>query len=88
MDTKLRKTVESSVEEQFKFVSKIGRSQMENEIANRVKVITKRSAKILEENTGIQTQLEDNEVEEYIRVVLEDREKMMKRTDSANDGEI
>lgn len=44
IDTNLRKTIESSVEEQFRFVSKIGRSQMENEIANRVKVITKRSA--------------------------------------------
>jgi len=48
INTKLRKTIESSVEEQFKFVSKIGRSQMENEIASRVKIITKRSAKILD----------------------------------------
>lgn len=60
---------------------------MENEIANRVKVVTKISAKILEENTGIQTQLEGSEVEEYMGVVLEEREKMMKRTESVSDSE-
>jgi hypothetical protein len=60
------------------------RSQVENEIANRVKVFTKRSAKLLEENTRIQTQLEDGDVKEYIIVVVEVREKMMKRTDSAS----
>ena len=54
MNTELRKTIENSVEEQFKFVSKIGRSQMEKEIESRVKGITKRSAKILEENSGIE----------------------------------
>jgi hypothetical protein len=78
INTELRKRIESSVEEQFKFISKIGRSQMENEIANRVKMITKRSAKMLEENSGIQTQLEDNEIEEYVKFVVTEREKMIK----------
>ena len=78
INTELRKRIESSVEEQFKFVSKIGKSQMENEIANRVKAITKRSAKILEEDSGIQTQLEDSEIEEYVKFVVTEREKMIK----------
>ena len=76
MNAELRKTIESSVEEQFKFVSKIGTSQMENEIQNRVKEITKRSAKMLEENSGIQTQLESKDIEEYISLVLQERQKM------------
>ena len=67
MNAQLRKTIQRvSVEEQFKFVTKIGTSQMENEIQNRVKGITKRSAKMLEENSGIQTQLESKDIEEYI----------------------
>lgn len=86
MDTELRKTIENSVEEQFKFVSKIGRSQMEREMENRVKGITKRSAKILEESSGIQTRLEDNEIEEYVRFVVKEREKMLKRTDFPSDS--
>ena len=60
---------------------------MENEIANRVKVVTKISTKILEENTGIQTQLEGSKVEDFMGVVLEEREKMMKRTESVSDSE-
>jgi hypothetical protein len=38
-----------------------------------VKGITKRSAKVLEENTGIQTALEDEGIAEYIRLVLKER---------------
>jgi hypothetical protein len=78
MNAELRKTIESTVEEQFKFVSKIGRSQMENEIQNRVKGITRRSAKTLEENSGIQTKLEDEDLAEYIRLVLKERRAILK----------
>jgi hypothetical protein len=86
VDTALRRTIESSVEEQFKFVSKIGRSQMEREIENRVKGVTKRSAKILEENSGIQTHFEDSEVEEYVRFVVKEREKMLMRSGLVGDS--
>jgi hypothetical protein len=67
------------VEEQFKFVSKMGRSQMENEIESRVKGVTRRLAKILEENSGIETQLENKEIEDYIKIVLNEKERMSKR---------
>ena len=91
VDTALRRTIESSVEEQFKFVSKMGRSQMERAIESRVKGVTKRSAKILEENSGIQTHIEDSEVEEYVRFVVKEREKMLMRDglvgDSKSDSE-
>src|SRR6476469_1880490 len=79
MNSELRRTIESSVEEQFKFVTKIGTSQMENEIQNRVKEITKRSTKMLEENSGIQTQLESKDIEEYISLVLQERQKLLRR---------
>ena len=51
---------------------------MENEIESRVKAITKRSAKILEENSGVEVPVEDNEIEEYIRIVMKEKEKMLK----------
>jgi hypothetical protein len=47
VNAELRRTIEASVEEQFRFASKIGRSEMENEIQNGVKRITKASAKLL-----------------------------------------
>lgn len=85
IDTQLRKTVESSVDEQFKFVSKMGRSQMENEIENRVKGVTRRLAIILEENSGIETKLENTEIEEYIKIVLNEKERMSKRNNHFGD---
>jgi hypothetical protein len=78
MNTELRKTIESSVEEQFKFVSKIGKSQMESEIESRVKGIAKKSAKLLEENIGVEAQVEDRDIEEYIKLVVKEKEKMLK----------
>ena len=59
------------MEQQFRLISKLGTSQIENEIQNRVKGITRRSAKLLEENSGIQMRLENNEIEEYIKKVKE-----------------
>ncbi len=53
--------------------------------------VTKRSAKTLEENSGIQTHFEDSEVEEYVRFVVKEREKMLMRDglvgDSKSDSE-
>ena len=59
------------MEQQFRLISKLGTSQIENEIQNRVKGTTRRSAKLLEENSGIQMRLENNEIEEYIKKVKE-----------------
>ena len=86
MNTELRKTIENSVEEQFKFVSKIGRSQMEKEIESRVKATTKRLAKILEENSGIEAPVENKDIEEYVRLVVKEKEKMLKGKNHPNDG--
>jgi hypothetical protein len=55
-----------------------------------VKGITKRTAKILEENSGIETQLENKDIEEYVRLVLNEKERMLKGNnhlrDSKSDG--
>ena len=86
INTELRKTIENSVEQQFKFVSKIGTSQMENEIQNRVKEMTRRSVKMLEESGGIQTQLKSEDIEEYIGLVIQERQKLLsKDNDLSND---
>jgi hypothetical protein len=80
MNSELRKTIEKSVEDQFRFVSKIGRSQMEHEIESRVKGIARRSAKTLEDNAGIEGSLQDEDMEEYIRLVVKEKERMLERT--------
>lgn len=87
INAELRKTIENSVEEQFKFVSKMGRSQMENEIERRVKGITKRTAEILEENSGVKAPVETSEIEEYVRLVVKEKEKMLSR-DNRKDNSL
>jgi hypothetical protein len=79
MNNELRKSIEKSVEQEIKFISKIGRSQVEHEIQSKVKGVTKRSAKILEENSGVEASLEDEDIEEYIKHVVKEREKMLER---------
>ena len=74
------------MEEQFRFVSKIGRSQMEKDIVSRVKDITIRSAKILGENSGIGAQLENNDIEEYVRLVVREKEMLLKRKNHLDDS--
>ena len=59
---------------------------MENEIENRVKGITRRLAKVLEENSGIEAPLENKHIEEYVKLVLDEKERMLKRKNHLNDS--
>ena len=79
----MRKSIDKSVEQEFEFVSKIGISQMEHEIQSRVKEITKRSARTLEENSGVEVSLENEDIEEYIKLVIKEKEKHVKGEESS-----
>jgi hypothetical protein len=79
----VRKSIDKSVEQEFEFVSKIGISQMEHEIQSRVKEITKRSARTLEENSGVEVSLENEDIEEYIKLVIKEKEKHVKGEESS-----
>ena len=59
---------------------------MENEIVSRVKGITKRSARISEENSGIQGPLENKDIEEYVRLVPNEKEKTLKGNNHLRDS--
>lgn len=48
---------------------------MEHEIQTRIKTITKRSAKTLEENSGVQLSLESEEIDSYISLVIKENVK-------------
>jgi hypothetical protein len=77
LNSEVRKSIDKSVEQEFEFVSKIGISQMEHEIQSRVKEITKRSAKTLQENSGLEVSLENEDIEEYIKLVIKEKENML-----------
>ena len=86
LNTEVRKSIDKSVEQEFEFVSKIGISQMEHEIESRVKEITKRSARTLEENSGVEVSLENEDIKEYIKLVIKEKEKMFRGKNHQNDG--
>jgi hypothetical protein len=76
LDHKVRASIQKSVEEELKFVSKIGSSQMQQQIENKVKTTTKKLSKELEENSGIKASLEMKEIDEYIKLVMKEKQKM------------
>ena len=88
LNAELRMEIEKSVEQEFSFVSKIGLSQMEHEILTRVKTITKRSAKTLEENSGVQVSLESEDIDAYIKLVIKEKEKMLSKDDRKRDDTL
>ena len=77
LNAELRKSIEKSVEQEFSFISKMGLSQMEHDIQTRVKTIMKQSAKTLEEDSGVQVSMESEEIDEYIMLVINEKEKML-----------
>ena len=65
--------------------SRVEGSRVENEIESRVKGVTTRLAKILEENSGIETKLENKEIEDYIKIVLNEKVRMLKGNNHFSD---
>ena len=86
LNTEVRKSIDKSVEQEFEFVSKIGISQMEHEILSRVKEITKRSPRTLEETSGVEVSLENEDIEEYIKLVIKEKENMLRGKNHQDDG--
>jgi hypothetical protein len=86
LNAELRKFIEKSVEQEFSFISKIGVSQMEHDMQTKVKTIMKRSAKTLEEESGVQVSMESEEIDEYITLVIKEKQKMLSRGSRNNDN--
>jgi hypothetical protein len=75
-DANLRRADQHS-EDKLGFVASIGRYQAERDMENRVKGILKRSAKVLQENSSIESSLEEMEMREYMETLLVEKEKML-----------
>ena len=76
IDQKLRTSIQKSVEQQLRFVSKIATSQMEQEVHRRVKYLTKKVSDKLEGESGIMMPMNDDEVNRYIKFVIEEKESL------------
>jgi hypothetical protein len=77
-DTQLRRYVEQSkksVEKQLGFLGSIGSSEMEQEIQKRVETVTKNFVDKMERDTGIPPSLDENEIKDYIQMVIREKKE-------------
>jgi hypothetical protein len=83
LDSTLRTSIEKSVEQQFRFVSKIGSYEMQQEIENRVKATTRGIATRFEQDSGVETKMTPSDIEEYIKTVIKEKEKVPSTKDES-----
>jgi hypothetical protein len=69
-DSRLRRAIRNSVEQQSSLLDKIGTAQMQQEIENSVLSTIKSQAENLRTETGIDTSLDEEEIKEYMNEVI------------------
>lgn len=69
-DSRLRRTIRKSVQQQSSLLDKIGTAQMQQEIENKVLSTIRSQAENLRSETGIETSLDENEIRDYMKEVI------------------
>jgi hypothetical protein len=79
INSQIRSMIQKSVDKELSFLSSLGRSQMEKQIRNRVKVLTKKFADDLIDDSGLGITLENKQIEEQISFVMKEREALSQK---------
>jgi hypothetical protein len=69
-DSRLRRAIRKSVQQQSSLLDKIGTAQMQQEIENKVLSTIRSQAENLRSETGIETSLDENEIRDYMKEVI------------------
>jgi hypothetical protein len=69
-DVKLRQAIRQYVIQESKLLGSIGTAQMEQQIEKTILKITKEQEKVLEEQTGVEPSLTEDEVKDYLETVM------------------
>ena len=69
-DVKLRQAILQYVIQESKLLGSIGTAQMEQQIEKTILKITKEQEKVLEEQTGVEPSLTEDEVKDYLETVM------------------
>ena len=69
-DSRLRRVIRKSVQQQSSLLDKIGTAQMQQEIENKVLSTIRSQAENLKSETGIATSLDENEIRDYMKEVI------------------
>ena len=79
-DVKLRQSIRESVEKESELLGSIGFAHMEQEIQRMVIVMSKEYKDRLTKKTGLESSLNENEMKEYLNVVLNEIRSKKKYT--------
>lgn len=82
-DVKLRQTIKLKTKRNINLLSSIGKAQMTSELqraVSDVKTIVEKEEKELEEKTGIENSLSEENIQDYMKQVLEEMGKSKKRS--------
>jgi hypothetical protein len=72
LDVGLRKTIRKSVMEQSKLLDSIGTAQMEQELQSRVLTITRKMSDKMEEETGVEASMTEEDMKQHLNNVLKE----------------
>lgn len=86
MNSQIRSMIERSVDKELSFLSNIGRSQMEKQILNKVKILTERFADDLAEDSGVGISLKTEEIVNQISLVMKEKEAMTHKKNNNSKG--
>jgi hypothetical protein len=71
-DMALRQTIRKSVMEQSKLLDHIGSAQMERELQGRILTLAKKASNIMEEETGVEAPMTQDEMKDYMDLVIKE----------------
>jgi hypothetical protein len=74
-DSNLRQSIKKTVTEQSKFLHSIGTAHMQHELESRVLTIAKKKSDLMEEETGVEPSMTENEIKDYIEMVTNEIHK-------------
>jgi hypothetical protein len=74
-DMALRQTIRKSIMEQSKLLDRIGSAQMDKELQGRVLTVAKRALNIMEEETGIEAPMAEEDMKDYLELVIKEVQK-------------
>jgi hypothetical protein len=69
-DLTLRQSIRESVKEQSKFLESMGTAQMEAELQNRVLTTAKKASDSMEEETGLESSMTEDDMKDYMEIVM------------------
>jgi hypothetical protein len=74
-DSNLRQSIKKTLTEQSKFLHSIGTAHMQHELESRVLTIAKKKSDLMEEETGVEPSMTENEIKDYIEMVTNEIHK-------------